>query len=210
MIGKIVSRSAPRTILDIGCGSGSMLKSLQSSGTVLSGVDIEPAAIRRCRRLIPSASIFQAEANELPLESGSQELVLALDIIEHSDNDSGIIGEAYRVLKQGGRLVVTVPAYRRLYGQRDKEAGHKRRYNKKDLVSLLKKEGFHISYSNYYNFILFPLFVLSRSIGLNDREPGKQVNYLFTRVMGIENKLAEHVKFPFGSTLVAVGEKRDV
>ena len=192
-------------VLDLGCGSGLMLSALSKGDVNLTGIDVSVEAIEYCRKRMPSGVFYKIDAHTLPLGDRSQDLVLALDVFEHAKEDGKLVREVYRVLKPGGKLIVTVPSYQSLFGKHDEDAGHERRYGKRQILELLKSEGFSISYFNYYNFILFPLFYISRKLGLKDKSPGFLTNRILTSVISFENRLSKHIKFPCGSSMIMVG-----
>ena len=95
-------------ILDVGCGTGANLKVLAAYGQA-EGVDISPQAVDFCReRRLESVKLGAAE--DLPYENDSFELVTALDVIEHLDDDVAGLREMRRVLRRDGRLLLFVPA----------------------------------------------------------------------------------------------------
>ena len=123
-------------ILDVGCGTGANLKMLAAYGTA-EGVDISPQAVDFCReRGLDSVKLGAAE--QLPYENGSFDLVTALDVVEHLDDDVAGLREMRRVLRPDGRLLLFVPAFMFLWGVQDDVSNHRRRYT---LPRLLKRSG---------------------------------------------------------------------
>lgn len=202
-----VGRLNPQSVLDVGCGTGLSLRQFRLKPTAVTGVDILPAAIERCQEILPGGRFIQADAAELPLEDRSFDLALALDIIEHVPKETCPLGEIFRVLKPGGHLIVSVPAFKRLFSLRDRGAGHLRRYDKSELVAILEAAGFSIKYLNYFNFFLFPALLLARLLNLNEKNPGAVANAVFGFVIRLEVRLARRISFPWGSSLIAIGEK---
>src|SRR4051812_16450113 len=126
-------------ILDLGCGSGEMLELLSSYGTV-SGVDVNPHAVEWARRR-GLGDVREASAEDLPHDDRRFDLVTCLDVLEHLDDDAAGLPEIARVPRSAGLLLVTVPAYPRLFSGHDVAAGHARRYRFGDLVSLAERGG---------------------------------------------------------------------
>lgn len=81
--------------------------------------------------------------------SKSYDLVFTSNVLEHIEDDIGILKELFCWIKDGGQLFVYVPAFMFLYSDLDKKAGHFRRYEKKDLVDKLSKVGFVITKCHY-------------------------------------------------------------
>lgn len=207
---EMVGRLRSRRVLDIGCGTGALLKKLFEAGIEISGIDIHPRAVERCKKTTPKALIIRGDAIRLPLRDSSFEMVLALDIMEHVDRDDLLLAEAFRTLKPGGRLIIVVPAWRWLFMERDRAAGHLRRYRRRDVVSLLNRAGFLLESFNYYNFILFPLVLLSRLLRLREGTPPSVLNSLLAFIVKTEVKLSRKWFLPWGSSLMVRGIKPDV
>ena len=111
-----------KRVLDVGCGTGAMLQQLDRYGTV-DGVDADEDAVRFCKgRGLDSVRLL--ENGSLPFDSGTFDLVTALDVIEHIDDDSAMLAEIHRVLRPGGTFLVTVPAFQSLWGPQDEISHH--------------------------------------------------------------------------------------
>src|SRR5207247_1029846 len=83
-------------------------------------------------------------AENLPFGDGSFDLVTALDVVEHLDDDVAALREMGRVLRPGGRVLVTVPAHRFLWGDQDEVNLHKRRYVAAEIRDRLIAAGFDV------------------------------------------------------------------
>ena len=194
-----------RAALDVGCGTGSFLNVLERYADRVVGVD--PLASSQDRRVI------RAEAEQLPLDNASIDLVVALDVFEHVD-DRAALRECARVLTSGGLLVLTAPAFPFLWSTRDLVAAHRRRYRRKELLALLRQSGFSVAETRYYQFFLFPLVLGSRLLGRRvahaarlEEEPRRGLNALLRRTNELEVRLGEYVPWPWGSTL-AIAARR--
>jgi SAM-dependent methyltransferase len=120
-------------ILDAGCGSGRNMVELARRGTVC-GVELAEASIAaaRARDLGP---VLPGSLDEpLPFDDGCFDLAVALDVLEHVEDDRGALRELARVLVPGGRLLVTVPQYGWLWGEHDVLSHHHRRYTRAMLL----------------------------------------------------------------------------
>ena len=151
----------PLRMLDVGCGPGNTLRRLQpwgqTFGAEYSEVGLAVARRRGLRRLVAADSV------RLPFPAESMDCVLALDVIEHIRDDVAALREAYRVLRPGGVLVLTVPAFMSLWRSHDELYGHHRRYSKAGLLSAVRAAGFETERCEFTKCLFFfPLLVRAR------------------------------------------------
>jgi len=207
-------RRPHRHILDAGCGTGRLLADLHALGHDVAGVDSLPDAVRRSRRACPDAVVREGSAIDLPFEDAAFDGVVALDLLEHVEDDGRAASELVRVLTVGGWLFVSVPAGPRLWSFRDVDAEHRRRYTRRGLRDLLVRAGLEVERLTAYQFALYPVLAAARIVGRNsprmrDREerPRGVVNSLLGAVNVGEAWLAPFVSWPWGTSLVAVCRK---
>jgi SAM-dependent methyltransferase len=205
----------PLAILDIGCGTGAMSDCLTRWGRVVSA-DFSPLALRYSRRR-GLKFLLTADAMRLPLRSDCVDVVVAMDVLEHLSDDCLAMSELLRVLKPGGLLVATVPAYRHLWSEHDIALMHYRRYISRELGERLVSAGFRIHKLAYTMTLLYPIVAVQRR--LNARKPPKEkpeaslppvpavLNSTLIGLLAIENTLASRVDLPFGLTVHAVATK---
>src|SRR3954470_12586476 len=116
----------PWRILDAGCGSGRTMEELAGYGDV-SRVELSPAAVGAAHdRGFDDVRVASVEA--LPWEDGTFDVATCLDVVEHVPDDRRALAELRRVVRSGGVLLVTVPAYPSLWSQHDVVNRHYRRY----------------------------------------------------------------------------------
>ena len=102
-------------VLDLGCGAGRFVAALRDAGADPVGVELSEGALERARRNVPGADLRLVGADgALPLEDGSVDLVWCSEVLEHVPDTAAVLSEARRVLRTGGRLLVTTPAHGRL------------------------------------------------------------------------------------------------
>ena len=131
----------PASILDVGCGWGVNLQALEAAGYRAGGTDISRQILevidRSDRRLI------EADLNQPPPEGRElHDGLLALDVIEHLDDDRAAVGALAKFLKPGGLAVVSVPALPELFSEFDRIQGHRRRYLPETLRAAFAGSGF--------------------------------------------------------------------
>jgi SAM-dependent methyltransferase len=216
-------QDGPLRILDAGCGTGQMLKSLESHGEAI-GIDSSGQAVgyardRGVQRLV------RGSITDPPFRDGSFDCVVALDVIEHVDDDVSILTKLHEVVKPGGHLIVTVPAFKTLWSEHDEINQHKRRYRAGHLSRLIEEAGFDLQRVSYCNTTLFlPVLAirkgknylrsLRRARGVTrdtlrsdlDEYPAP-VNAALYWLMRGETRLMRHVDFPFGVSILAVARR---
>ena len=201
--------------LDIGCGTGSNLKTLVSTGLNVIGLDqsIYPLTLIRKKWAFP---LLAGDLNKLPIKTKSLGLVIAMDVLEHLDDDLNGIRESYRVLNKGGILFLIVPAFRSLWGTQDVITGHKRRYSKKEIMDKLKEEKFDILESSYFNlFLFFPILMSRRMIHLlglkikSENEINSPIiNFFLKAIFSLELYGLKYFSFPFGVSIFCIAQKK--
>jgi len=199
-------------ILDAGCGYGHLTGFLKPWGQVYM-VDADAGAVDFCCRN-QSRLVQQALANKLPFKDNTFDFIFSLDLIEHTRDDLSVMRELYRVLRPGGILFITVPAFMCLWGPHDEKNEHFHRYSKKDIIRITKESGFKILRCHYFKFILFlPLWILRRAKIIGNRESGdfyavpSVVNAILRIILKIETRLISLVGAPAGTSLIAVSVK---
>ena len=99
-------------VLDLGCGAGRFLGALRAAGADPVGVELAEGALERARRNVPGAELhLVTPGGELPLEDASVDLVWCSEVLEHVPDTAGLLSEARRVLRTGGRLLLTTPSH---------------------------------------------------------------------------------------------------
>ncbi len=200
--------------VDMGCGVGSNLEVLRSMGFQVVGLDKSIYALSFVQRRSPFP-LINADLNKLPVRSQSIDFIVAMDVLEHLKDDVLGIRQFYQVLKEGGMLFVTVPAFQFLWGIQDVVTAHQRRYSKKEILNKLRQEKFRILRFSYFNFFLFfPIFLARRMIRLlglrleseNEVNP-LIVNFFLKLIFSLEPHMLRYVSFPFGVSMFCMAKK---
>ena len=176
----------------------------------MTGVDLNPMAIKLAGRY-GKTQIGDALALAYPADS--QDMITTFDLLEHLPDDAAALREWHRVLKNGGYLMVSVPAYQWLFGPHDRALSHYRRYTRPQLVALLRQAGFTIIMSSYLFMFTFPIFVLQRLLarglqrgtGYNPAPP--MINSLLILLGRLEAALIKSISLPFGSSVIVLARK---
>jgi SAM-dependent methyltransferase len=142
-------------ILDAGCGSGRNLVELAGFGSV---VGLEPsargAAVARARGV---GEVVEAGIDTMPFADASFDLITLLDVLEHIEDDRGALLGLRRVARPGGMLLITVPAYPRLWSSHDELNRHYRRYTRRALLDRAEEAGWRPLRTTHFNALLLPV-----------------------------------------------------
>lgn len=217
LVHRMISRFFPSKKLqsmDIGCGTGLLLEELARYGSSW-GVDISAQSLSFCKkRGLKNLKQGELGNKQLPFKSNTFDVITALDVIEHIDDDVGALREIRRMLNKNGILIVTVPAYQFLFSYWDRMLGHKRRYTKHMLIDHAKTAGFTLQTASYFHSYLIPITIVVRIIKTITRskssdfvELPKPINALFFSLSQIEQSLLSTMSIPFGLSVVGVFRK---
>lgn len=221
LVAKIVAsylqgRSQKLEILDVGCGTGGLMRELRQFGDV-SGVDVSPRAVAYCKeRGLENVSL--GDAANLPYPDGSFDIVVILDVLEHLKNDGVGIREIKRVLTHGGMAIITVPAFIFLWGVTDVVSHHYRRYTRAQIKDQIRAAGLCVRYASYFNTFLFPAIATVRLIARLLRLPMKSEisiggwlgNKIFFWIFYLESLMVPTASFPFGVSVLILAEKTKI
>lgn len=201
-------------LLEIGCGTGKNLEVLGKFGEIW-GLDNSKEAISFCKRRGLN-NLVLGNAEKIPFSSRKFDLIILLDVLEHTD-DVKCINEIYRVLASNGYLIITVPSFTWLWSQWDVVLEHKRRYKKHELMSKLELGGFKIAKISYvYSFLVLPVVVIRfiKSKIFKDTYPsdfklgGSFSNWLFLQLCNIERVIRLKIELPFGTSIICLAQKK--
>ena len=218
MLNKYLPNGSQLRILDVGCGTGATLRKLEEYGQA-TGVDISEEAVKFCK-LRGCRNVYRINNQGLFFEDEMFDVVVALDVIEHITDDCAALSEYYRVAKENGILVLTVPAYNFLWGAHDEINHHKRRYIANELKNKVEKAGFDVKKLTYFNTFLFPFVLLTRmgqrvTKMINGRYKSRSdlklyhsgINDLLKTIFFLENRLLKEYSFLYGVSLLCVAKK---
>lgn len=199
-------------ILDVGCGTGANIEMLAKFGEA-EGVDVSDDALEFCKQ--KGLKAHKGLAESLPFADESFDVVTALDVIEHLDDDIAGLKEMRRVLKTGGKTLIFVPAFMWLWGVQDDVSNHRIRYTKRQIVERLRKAGFEIERATYANISFFAPILAGRTLmKLTGIKPESEnnvnvsaLNGVFGKIFSAERLWLRNFDFPFGVSIVIVAKK---
>ena len=152
-----------KNILDVGCGSGDLIRLLhkEEKDCNFYGVDISSENIKTCRSRNEFDNVFfkKGKGEELKFKDNVFDEVYCTEVLEHVDDFNKTMKEIKRVLKNGGKLTLTVPIKEselvllKFNPNYFKQAGHHRFFSKEDILNELKDYNFEVKKYVAYNSI---------------------------------------------------------
>lgn len=201
-------------ILDVGCSSGLLLEDMRArfSGALVIGSDFIAAPLRKLADRIPDMPLLQFDLRKCPLPDKCVDVITALNVLEHIDDDALATREVARVLKPGGIAHFEVPCGPDLYDIYDEMLMHHRRYSLDGAKRLMKQAGLEVIRTSHLGFLLYPVFCLvkrrnKRFLSLSRDEKMQIVrrkilesrkSTLLSLVTKVELWLGQYISYPIG------------
>jgi SAM-dependent methyltransferase len=212
----------PARALDLGCGVGGFLPGLARLAGAVFPADLSREALVCCRERGFGRGVV-CDGYALPYADGSFDLVCLFDAIEHIEDDARALREVARVLRPGGLLIASVPAYPLLYANNDRVARHRRRYTRRSLRAVLEQAQLAVERNTHANVFLFPLILpavlaLKLCEGLSARAARAQhtnlswplprpLNRLCAALFAAELPFTKRFDWPAGHSILALARK---
>lgn len=176
----------PARVLDVGCGWGVTLEALERRGYRATGLDVSRRALERLDR--PGRDLIEADLTQDLASTETYDAVLALDVIEHLDDDRSAVSRLGRLVRPGGVVIVSVPAGPELFGEFDAVQGHRRRYLPDALQTTFSDSGLEIRSVLWWGAWLLPL--LRRRRGRSLGRPGETAAQVYRRHLRLPSRPA--------------------
>jgi SAM-dependent methyltransferase len=176
----------PLRVLDLGSATGGNSLHLSAMGHHVTSAEYSDigVAIQRSKGI----SVIQADARSLPFPECSFDLVVCLDVLEHIVEDHVAAREIFRVLKPGGKFLVSVPEDPLLWSAHDIAVNHVRRYSKETLVELMSGSG--LSCRNTWSTLVYlrPIIFLARKFSNSSslKKMNPLINYILWQICRVE------------------------
>ncbi|MFH1903645.1 MAG: class I SAM-dependent methyltransferase [Candidatus Omnitrophota bacterium] len=213
--------------LDMGCSSGHMLEEVLKNFPKVNaiGADYFSAGLLQCHQRLPDIPLFQVDLVNCGFPEKIFDAATCLNVLEHIKDDTTALKQLFRIIKPGGKLVVTVPMGRRLYDIYDQVHRHVRRYKIGEFKDKIESTGFDILKINYFGVFAYPGFYLVKQTNkwryrrANDDEK-KQVVFkqihdtmrsvLMEKLCSVEYFLGKRIKYPFGIRGYVIAQKPEL
>lgn len=213
LVTRLVGDLKQPAILDVGCGSGFLARQLSASGATVTGVDV---ASHPQWDNGGSGVFLEGDYLELAPDLGVFDAVLALDVVEHVDNESQFVACLGENVRPGGRVIVTVPAYEWLWSSHDDLNQHFRRYTRSRLRGALTAGGFDVLRCGYIFFGLVVPKIVEKGVRMvrDTRKvalPPPLLNRAAHTYFRLEHGLAMRRRhfLPAGTSVIAVCQRLD-
>jgi SAM-dependent methyltransferase len=192
--------------LDLGSADGPSAAWFRETAARTVSLDIDPRGL--------GGDGVCGSALALPFADGAFEAVAAFDVIEHCEPEDRALEEVFRVLRPGGRFLMSVPAYTWAWTDFDVANGHHRRYTRARAVAAVERAGFTVERATYGFATVFPMFVAERAARKARRARAhgpadivdlpqlpRVLNSALTRLSRLDKAALRHTDLPFGSSV---------
>lgn len=210
----------PLRIFDAGCGTGRLAELMLQFGAV-DGCDASAHAIEfsRSRGL---SGMVQADLNIADLGESRYDVITSVDVLYHRAiyDEAAVLGKLYRALKPGGILILNLVAFEMLRSTHDLAVHTRKRYTRKDLYPLLRRQGFVIGKMTYrLAFLFIPIAIYrwtrrclphsaeAEQIDSDLQLPCAVVNRFLLHAIRLENTLLRYWNLPIGTSLFVTARR---
>jgi SAM-dependent methyltransferase len=204
--------------LDVGCGTGVLLDSYPAISNKL-GLELDAGSVERARS--KGLDVRKVEPRWDFSDFGAFDLITLTDVIEHVEHEHQALDAVRAVLKDGGVVVVTVPALMSLWSGHDVVNHHYRRYTEDTLLPLFPPDQWKILKVSYFSSLLLPMVFVARKLkNIRDkRKPPTEVthdlkfgskwaDWALMKIFGLEAFWLRFARYPVGSSILLVAQKK--
>ncbi|WFN36785.1 class I SAM-dependent methyltransferase [Methanomicrobium antiquum] len=213
-------------VLEIGSSSGYLLRDIKKTfpDLFIIGSDCISEPLEKIAKNYPEIPLIQFDLVNCPLPDNCVDVIIALNVLEHIEDDVAALEQIYRILKPGGHAIIEVPANPDLYDFYDEQLKHFRRYNLLDLKEKVNKIGLDPVRSSHLGFFVYPGFKFAKRRNikkmqhLSDNEckekikqemhfGGNIMNAFLYALIKFELLLGKNMRYPFGIRCLLVLSK---
>jgi SAM-dependent methyltransferase len=204
-ISDLVQPHLGQSVLELGAGIGSVTE-LYARGHKVVASDLSTDCVLALRERFanwPNVSVVQKDLRELRVDGASFDSVLMINVLEHIEDDSGVLAGLRPLLSPGGAIVLYVPALNGLYGRWDRKVGHYRRYSRWRLREVANEAGLDVVELRYVNALAIPAWIAFSRTDV-DRTQGVSLSIWDRTGVPLSRAVERRIRVPFGLNLLAV------
>ncbi len=197
--------------LEVGAGTGNISEYfLHLKSIVLTDIDPQLVELLRSKFVHKKNVSFESLDISAPLTTikNKFQTIFAVNVLEHIKKDDQALANIYRMLEPGGSVVLLVPAKKFAYTKLDKSLGHYRRYEKEELIKILKKENFEIQKIEYFNIVGLLSWMVRNIVSRNHTVLKKSYVSVFDSIVPLLRIVEPKKHLPLGISLIVVAKKK--
>lgn len=196
------------TVLEVGAGHGSITSRLATPMRKVVASDMSSRCADVLRDRFRDQRV-EVVLGDVPTAAAGRtfDSAVMVNVLEHIDDDVGVLRQLYDCVRPGGHVVVFSPAFPSLYSSFDSKVGHVRRYRRSTLATALSRAGFDVPVARYVNMPgAFAWWLVARTLGHTPTD--KKAAGLYDRlVVPFTRKVEARREPPFGQSLFCVGQR---
>jgi SAM-dependent methyltransferase len=195
-------------VLEIGSGLGDYAADWADMGVPITASEADAARLRQLRARFTGDPRVRVRELAVPIEEEAEHsAVVAYNVLEHIPDDVAALRAFRGLVRDGGAVVLVVPAFGWAMSAFDRAIGHQRRYTRNGLSSVLGHAGLHVERCHYVNAPgLLAWYVGMRLLGARPKE-GPLLSVWDKVVVPVESRLERRLRVPFGQSVFAVARR---
>ena len=204
-IADLIEPRLGRSVLELGAGIGTVTE-LYAPGHQVLATDLSDECVEALRgrfRDAPGVSVANKDLRRLTDEAARFDSIVMINVLEHVEDDAGVLSELRALLSPGGNIVVYVPALNGLYGRWDRKVGHYRRYSRWRMREVAGEAGLAVAELRYVNALAIPAWIAFSRTDVERTQRGSLSLWDRTGVP-LSRALEGRVRMPLGLNLLAV------
>jgi SAM-dependent methyltransferase len=204
-IADLVTPYLGHSVLELGAGIGS-ITTLYADGREVLASDLSSECVVALRQRFtdrPNVTVAQKDLREIRDEGETFDSILMVNVLEHIEDDAGVLRQLPRLLRPNGKLVIYVPALNGLYGEWDRKVGHYRRYSRWRLREVAREASLEVDELRYVNALAIPAWVAFSGTNV-DRTQAASLSVWDKTGVPLSRAIERHVRVPIGLNLLAV------
>jgi cyclopropane fatty-acyl-phospholipid synthase-like methyltransferase len=193
------------SVLELGAGIGSITE-LYADGRLVVATDVSSDCVLSLQRRFaasPNVTVVRSDLRELREDEGGFDSVVMINVLEHIEDDAGVLTGLRRLLLSGGTIVLYVPALNALYGRWDRKVGHYRRYSKWRLREVAHDAGLDVIELRYVNALAIPAWIAFSQTHV-DKTQSRSLSIWDRTGVPVSRALEQRIRVPLGLNLLAV------